>query len=108
MTAIEVKNIFENIPQNLSAEFFEDIISSENFRLERIISEGHTSPPEFWYDQEQNEFVLLLSGSAEILFDDDSLVELKPGDYIIIPAHKKHRVEKTDTNKKTFWLTLHY
>lgn len=103
-----MKNIFEDVPENLSTEFFENIISSENFRLERIISEGHSSPPDFWYDQEKNEFVLLLTGSAVISFEDNSFVELKPGDYIIIPAHKKHRVEKTDSISKTIWLALHY
>ena len=103
-----VKNIFENIPSSLKDEFFEDIISSPDFKLERIISEGHSSPEGFWYDQDKNEFVLLLSGSAEISFEDEPLIKLRPGDYITIPAHKKHRVEKTDKEEKTFWLALHF
>ncbi|MEJ5351760.1 MAG: cupin domain-containing protein [Melioribacteraceae bacterium] len=105
---IEVKNIFEKIPEDLSKEFIEDILIAENFRIERIISQAHTSPEGFWYDQNQNEFVLLLSGGAEILFEDNYLVKLKPGDYLIIPAHVKHRVEKTDSDKLTYWLTLYY
>jgi len=105
---IEVRNIYDNVPEDLSKEFFEDIILNENFRLERIISKAHFSPEGFWYDQSQNEFVLLLSGSAEILFENNYSVKLKPGDYLIIPAHVKHRVEKTDSEKLTYWLTLYF
>ncbi|MHB9041717.1 MAG: cupin domain-containing protein, partial [Melioribacteraceae bacterium] len=64
-----LKNIFENFPQNIKEEFFEDIISTKDFKLERIVSEGHSFPDGFWYDQKKNEFVLLLSGSAKISFD---------------------------------------
>lgn len=105
---IDIKNIFENIPDNLSEEFFEDIITDKHFRLERIISNAHASPEGFWYDQEKNEFVLLLRGSAELLFENNYSVKLKPGDYLIIPAHVKHRVEKTDSKELTYWLTLYY
>lgn len=102
------KNIFENIPVDLKEEFFEELINSEHFKLERIISEGHSSPPNFWYDQDKNEFVMLLSGSAEIVLENEEKVNLAPGDYLIIPAHKKHRVERTDTKTKTFWIAIHY
>ncbi len=111
---IEVKNIYnltgilKSVDEKLKEEYFEEIIQSENFKLERIISECHRSPENFWYDQDKNEFVLLLKGSAEILFEDNTLIKMKEGDYIIIPAHLKHRVEKTDELQKTFWLTLFY
>lgn len=105
---IKKKNIFDELPVELPEEIFEKIIESKNFLLERIISEGHTSPPNFWYDQEKNEFVILLSGSARVLYDDGTSYSLLPGDYINIPAHQKHRVEETDKNKKTIWLALHY
>ena len=108
MKNAELKNIFANIPQNLKAELFEKLIDNYNFTLERIISEGHASPPNFWYDQERNEFVMLLTGSAELIYDDNKMFDLKPGDYLIIPAHQKHRVEKTSDTEKTIWLTLHY
>lgn len=104
----EVKNIFENIPQKLDAELFEELLSTNNFEVERIVSEGHTSPENFWYDQASNEFVLLLSGSAKIGYDNGKIFELHPGDYLIINAHQKHRVDFTDPHKKTFWLTIHY
>ncbi len=103
-----MKNIFENMPSELKEEFFEKLIETDDFVVERIISEGHSSPENFWYDQETNEFVLLLKGNAKITFKDRETIDLKPGNYFVIPAHKKHRVEETDKNEKTFWLTIHY
>lgn len=105
---IIVKNIFDNPPHELKDEFFEELISSKNFKLERIVSEGHKSPENSWYDQDKNEFVLLISGSAELAFENEPSIKLKRGDYLIIPAHQKHRVDWTDPNQKTVWLTLHY
>lgn len=108
MDGRQIKNIFRDIPDDLRNEVFEEIVSSENFKLERIISEGNSSPEGFWYDQEKNEFVLLLSGAAKLSFENDESIELKPGDYLVIPSHKKHRVDRTDPNQKTIWLALHY
>ena len=104
---INKKNIFENLPSKLEEEFFETIIQSDEFKLERIISKGHSSPKDFWYDQDQNEFVLLLKGSAKIEFEKE-IISLNEGDHIVIPAHTKHRVEETSKEEKTYWLTLFY
>ncbi len=101
-------NFFVNIPQNLPEELFDTIVQSDNVRIEKIISDGHTSPQNFWYDQVQNEFGLLLQGSAIIEFENDKSIELKVGDYQIISFHQKHRVSYTDKNKKTIWLTIFY
>ncbi len=103
-----LKNIFDDFPKNDDEEFIEEILSAKNFNLERIISEGHISPSNFWYDQDKNEFVLLLKGKAELSFDNGEKYELNPGDYMIINAHQKHRVDWTDPNQKTFWLTILY
>jgi cupin 2 domain-containing protein len=103
-----VNNIFDIAPDKLSEEFFDTLISASDFKVERIISEGHASPPGFWYDQDKNEFVLLISGSAVLAFENDEHITLQKGDYIIIPSHKKHRVEKTDSAEKTFWLAIHF
>jgi cupin 2 domain-containing protein len=105
---MRVNNFFENIPNILPEELIEEIYSSPDFKIERIISDGHSSPKDFWYDQDKNEFVFLVGGSAEIMFEDEQNIKLNPGDYLIIPAHKKHRVEKTDPVQKTFWLTVFY
>jgi cupin 2 domain-containing protein len=105
---ISKKNILLGIPEKLSEEYFEEIISSNQFKLERIVSEGHKSPKDFWYDQEKDEFVMLISGSAEIQFENEPAVQMVKGDYLIIPAHKKHRVEKTDLIQQTIWLALHF
>lgn len=105
---MEVKNIFENIPFSIPEEITEDIFSKPNFRIERIISEGHSSPKDFWYDQDQNEFVMLLSGSAVLVFDNNEKINLNPGDYLIINAHTKHRVEETDAQNKSIWLAVYF
>lgn len=106
---IQVKNIYEEIPINLTEEIFEVIIVNQNIKIERIISMGHKSPPNFWYEQEKSEWVILLKGYAEILFENESCPKkLYPGDYLNIPAYKKHRVEKTDEKEETIWLAVFY
>lgn len=102
------KNIFESIPKDLSNEVFEEIVSNENVKIERIISYGHSSPKEGWYDQEQNEWVIVLEGEAVLSFADKDAVTLKKGDYINIPAHQKHKVSSTKQDCKTIWLCVFY
>jgi cupin 2 domain-containing protein len=105
----QLNSIYKNTPNNLPDEFVDILAEGKNFRLERIVSKGHTSPKGFWYDQVENEFVLLLKGEAEILFEDDvKPVRLVEGDYINILAQKKHRVEWTDPKIETIWLALFY
>jgi len=102
------KNIFDPILENLPEEVFETILTHENIKIEKIISKGHSSPKDFWYDQVQNEWVLLLKGKAKLQFDHDETIELREGDYINIPAHKNHRVEWTDPDEETIWLAIFY
>lgn len=101
-------NIFDAIPAELPEEQFDQLVASENIKIERIISKGHSSPPSGWYDQEQSEWVLVLKGEAVLAFDGEPSVTLKKGDYIDIPAHKKHRVEWTLPDTETVWLAVHY
>lgn len=102
-------NIFQNIPVGIPEEIIEVIITSENIRIERIISKGQVSPENFWYDQEENEWVFLVRGKAVIkFFDENKSVELKTGDYLNIPSHTKHRVEWTDPDVETIWLAVFY
>jgi len=102
------KNIFDNIPSNIPEEIIESLIDSDGIKIERIISKGHVSPKDFWYDQDKNEFVILLKGRATLLFENDEQIILSAGDYIIIPAHKKHRVEWTVPETETIWLAIFY
>ena len=103
------KNIFSSIPQPIADEIFETIVQAQHITIEKIISQGHSSPQDFWYDQQQNEWVIVLTGQAKLKFaEHDELVEMKPGDHINIPAHYKHRVEWTDPNEETIWLAVHY
>lgn len=77
--------------------------------MERIISEGHATPPEEWLDQDRDEWVVVLQGSAGFRFENESEPRvLNPGDFVHIAAHRRHRVEWTDPGKKTIWLAIHY
>jgi cupin 2 domain-containing protein len=93
----------------LPEEIFDTICSAERVKIERIVSRGHASPEGFWYDQERNEFVLVVRGSAGLRLEhEDDIVVLKSGDYLNIGAHIKHRVEWTDPTCETIWLAVHY
>lgn len=100
-------NIFANIPQDLPTEIIETLLTSRNLRIERIISHGHYSPNDFWYDQNEHEWVLLLQGSGIIEFENDE-IKLEPGDHLLINAHCKHRVKWTDPDSETIWLAVFY
>ncbi len=102
-----MKNLFMNLPEVMTDELVERIAGSEGVRIERIVSYGHSSKEEFWYDQDGDEFVLLLSGWATLEFE-GHLKSLKPGDYLTISAHQKHRVKWTSSKEPTIWLAVHY
>ncbi|MBV1919136.1 MAG: cupin domain-containing protein [Pseudomonadales bacterium] len=102
-------NLFSPLPQDLSSEVFETLAQGSNVRIERIVSMGHSTADNQWYDQDDHEWVILVQGGATIQFaDSPTLTHLSPGDYINIPAHTKHRVESTDDNNITVWLAVHY
>lgn len=102
-------NLFANVPENAPAEIFETLLRTPHFELERIVSAGQATPPGEWLDSERDEWVLLLSGGAGLRFEGDKEVrEMRPGDYVWIPARRRHRVEWTEAGPKTLWLALHY
>ena len=103
----EQANLFANIPSSLPQELLETILSKPNVHIERIVSQGQSSLEGFWYDQDQSEFVVLLQGAARLRFEDGE-VEMKPGSFIDIPPHKRHRVEWTSPDEQTIWLAVHY
>ncbi|MCE9563530.1 MAG: cupin domain-containing protein [Planctomycetes bacterium] len=100
-------NLFDDLPANLPDELVETLISAANVRIERIVSHGNVSPAGFWYDQAQHEFVVLLRGAARLRFE-EGIIELMPGSFVNIPAHRRHRVEWTDPKQPTVWLAVHY
>ena len=103
-----MKNLFENIPTDLPEEHFQALVHSDSVRIERIVSRGHVSPVKGWYDPDDNEFVLILEGAACLEFADGRRREMGPGDWLVIPAHEKHRVAWTDPERDTVWLAVHY
>jgi cupin 2 domain-containing protein len=104
---MSVTNLFCEVPTALPDELIQTVLTAASVRIERIVSHGHTSSPGFWYDQEQHEWVLLVKGAAKLRFENE-LVEMKPGDFMNIPAHCKHRVEWTTPDEPTIWLAVHY
>jgi len=101
-------NIFEDIPERLQEELFEDIIVSQNIKIQRIVSDGHTTKKGSWYESSQNEWVIIIQGNATITFEDENDTILNVGEYINIPMFKKHRVSSTSKDEKTIWLAIHY
>jgi len=102
-------NLLADISSSLPDELFQTILNRPNVRIERIVSQGHASPEGFWYDQDQHEWVVVLKGAARLRFEgEEQMVEMEPGDFVNIPAHKRHRVEWTTLDEPTIWLAVHY
>lgn len=100
-------NLFAGLPAAGDAEQFAQLLSRPGLRIERIVSTGQASPPGFWYDQPQGEWVLVLAGEARLAFEDELAPrQLKPGDFADIAPHRRHRVESTAV--PTVWLAVHY
>jgi cupin 2 domain-containing protein len=102
------ENIFANLVKNKDKEIFQEILSKNNIKIERIISHGQSSPKEGWYDQEGDEWVMVLKGKAVLSFKESDDVVLESGEYINIPAHTKHKVSWTAPDEETIWLAVHY
>jgi cupin 2 domain-containing protein len=100
-------NIFTLPPQLPEREFVESLVSGQNLAIERIISTGHTTPMGEWYDQNLDEWVIVLQGEATLAYADGSKLEMKPGDYVFLPAHQLHRVDRTTNDPPCIWLAVH-
>ena len=107
---VQAGNLFGDVSAtNAGKEAFSEIFARPGLRIERIISQGQASPPGFWYDQVWNEWVIVLKGSATLQFEDEPATRaLGEGDYVFIPAGKRHRVEWTDPQEPTVWLAVHF
>lgn len=102
-----IRNIFDDLPQHLPKEVVQTLIRAADVRIERIISHGQVSPANFWYDQPQHEWVIVLKGAARLQFE-AGIVEMQAGDFINIPAFKRHRVDWTTPDEPTVWLGVRY
>lgn len=101
-------NLLAKLPEDKSQEHFQDLISTKQTRIERIVSYGQSSPDSGWYNQDEHEWVMVLEGSGTIEFENADTVTLNKGDYINISAHTKHRVSHTMPNTATIWLAVFY
>lgn len=106
---VEIGNIFSDLALPSRAERFTDLVAAPHLKIERIVSMGQATPPDIWLDQHRDEWVILLAGAAKLMFEGEAAPRaLKAGDYIHIPAHRRHRVEWTRPNEPTIWLAVHY
>lgn len=105
---MKLTNIFAELPIDLTNEHFSTLAETPGVRIERIVSNGQGTPAGEWYDQEQDEWVLLMKGSAALLFAGEAESHvLEVGDHLMIPAHTRHRVEWTAIDEPTIWLAVH-
>lgn len=100
-------NLLHHLPVSLPEELVDVLAAGKGMRIERIVSTGQQSPEGFWYDQEEHEFVLLLAGEAVLEFEDRKQ-PLGSGDWLLIPAHCRHRVVYTHPEQPTVWLAVFY
>ena len=103
-----MKNLFDDIPEDLTSEVFEKIVDHEGVTIERIVSRGHCSPDSCWYDQPFYEWVTVLQGEAVLEFEGGVRQRLRAGDYLTIAPGVKHRVSWTPPQVETLWLAVHY
>ena len=101
-------NLLADIPVDLPDELFQTLVGTPQLTIERIVSLGHASPDGCWLDQDRHEWVLLLQGEARLVFEGQEPVDLLPGAFVNIPAHRRHRVDWTAPDEPTIWLAIHY
>ena len=105
---IEVKNYYSGFKPDPVLENFTKLLFGKRFFLEKIVSKGYATPKDKWFIQDTNEFVMLLKGKAELLFEDGQTIKLSEGDYLVIPEFTKHKVIHTSRKPLCYWLTIHY
>ena len=102
-------NLLFPLPDAHKDEAVDTLLTRPGLRIERIVSRGQASPPGFWYDQAEGEWVLLLAGAARLRFADEPEPRLlNPGDKLDIAPHRRHRIDWTDPATPTVWLAVFY
>jgi cupin 2 domain-containing protein len=102
---VTVKNVFSQTTASAAGEEFLTLLENSGVKIERIVSHSDASPEGFWYDQDGDEWVMMLTGSATLEFAGGEVIEMGAGDYLTIPRHLKHRVART--SQETIWLAVH-
>ena len=109
MATSRMNNLFTDLPTSLPDELVTILAENQHIRIERIVSTGHSSAENFWYEQREHEWVIVLKGEAKLHFEgDDEPVHLTSGDHMQIPAHRRHRVAWTTPDAPTVWLAVFY
>lgn len=106
MSIVAIRNLFAPAVSQGAAEVVTPLVERPGARIERIVSTGQASPPGFWYDQAEDEWVLLVSGAARLELEGEGEIALAPGDHVLLPAHRRHRVAWTDPDRTTVWLAV--
>jgi cupin 2 domain-containing protein len=101
-------NLLAGFPAELPQEWTETLLAADGVRIERIVSQGHASPPDVWADQPDHEWVVVLQGAARLVFEGELPLELVAGSCVNIPSGRRHRVAWTDPDRPTIWLAVHY
>ena len=101
-------NLFADLHEQAAEEQVDALLARPGLRIERIVSTGQASPPGFWYDQPQDEWVIVLRGAAGLLVEGEPEQRLDPGDFVFLPARKRHRVTWTSPDEPTVWLAVHF
>jgi cupin 2 domain-containing protein len=112
MPSRPLANLGDDIPATLPAELVQTLVTGSDVRVERILSRGHASPPDFWYYQPEHEWVLLMQGAARLQIETAPGVietcDLQAGNYLLLPAHQRHRVDWTHPTETTIWLAIFF
>lgn len=108
MEPVKAVSLTADLPAASPEELFTELVAASGVRIERIVSWGNVTPAGEWYDQDWNEWVLLLAGAARLRFEGQKEISLQPGQCVDIPAHRRHRVEWTDPDRPTVWVAVHY
>jgi cupin 2 domain-containing protein len=101
---LPIANLFAPSPHPADGEEFFTLLENSSVKIERILSHAQASPPDFWYDQDHDEWVALLRGNATLEFAEYQQ-HLEPGDHLLIPAHTRHRIAHTSAD--ALWLAVH-
>ncbi len=101
-------NLFSAVKHG-AQEHLDVLVECGDVTVERIVSMAHRSPDGFWYDSPRDEWVVLLAGAAVLEFEQGGIRhEMRPGDYVRIDAHCRHRVAWTHADEPSVWLAVHY